>query len=134
MSTPYPAMSEDGWVTDPIRMGDYLLSDFFLSENSQTSIYKNNVSSLPFLIQSCQGNTTKLVDNTIAMLQSYFTRYFNSVVCQAEVVVDPKVSTYYALNIYLTYLDDQNNRYSIGKIVEIADSKVQKVILANNNG
>lgn len=132
MNAPVPTLSQDGWVTDPNIKGDYLLSHFFLSEYSQTQLYPNNVSSLPWLIQNNQGNNNALQNQAEDMLSSYFSRYFTQVDVQVSINQDPANNAKSQLNFYVSYNDETGKRISLGKSVSTNNSKIENIIAINN--
>lgn len=131
---PVSALSLDGWVTSSASKADYLLSHFFLSEYSQTQLYKGNVTSLQYLIQKYQVNPNILERETQATLEGYFSRYFPNV--QAEVVCEPNTtnSSQINLKIYISIQDESGATLSVGRLVDVLDSKINKIITYNNTG
>jgi hypothetical protein len=128
----FPTLSEDSWVTDPSQMLDYLFSHFFLADYSQTQLYLREISSLPWIIQQGQGDLLKTVRDIKTTLTAYFGRYFSTVTVEVSetdsMSVDPKAS----LSIYVSVVDTNGKQAILGKLVEILDSKIYKIITINN--
>lgn len=130
----YPSLSEDGWVNNSVKIADKLLSDFFISDFSQTYLYSGAVSSFPWIIQNKQGNiaeTAALVQKT---LNVYFSRYFNNVVVESQDQTSADSPSKGQITLYVKFTDDEGIEYVIGKLLEIADMQVSKIINLNNNG
>lgn len=131
--SPLPSLSPDGWVKDTPNKTDYLLSHFFLAEYSQSFLYKGNISSLPFLLQknSDDFNLAKDVEST---LQTYFGRYFSNVVVQSKCTTDATDTVKKSLQIFIEFDDLDGTRFSVGKVADIINSKINRVIQLNNYG
>lgn len=126
----FPTLSEDSWVTDNQQMLDYLISHFFLSDYSQTQIYLNNVSSLPFIIQSETGDIRSTVKAIEDNLIKYLNRYFTT----ASVEITEKVSnsSKTELTFFVSVYDENNKEYNLSKIIEISNSKISNIINISN--
>lgn len=129
-----PSLSEDGWVNDPLLVGDYLLSHFFVSDFSQTQLYLNQVSSLPYIVQDAQGDTTKLISSVQSSITAYMSRYFNDVYVESALVPNPSGSSDIGFTIFVSYLGNDGNTYQLNNIIETLNSKISNIININNNG
>lgn len=128
----FPSLSEDGWVQSPDKIADYMLSHFFVSDYSQTYNYKGQVSSLPWILQDTQGNITQACTAVRAALNTYFSRYFNSVVVEVRELPNPDSPTKGQITIYVNFTDAQGKVYVLGKLLQIADTIIEKIININN--
>ena len=130
----YPSLSQDGWVNNSIRIADKILSDFFLSDYSQSYVYVGAVSSFAWIIQNQQGdipNTASLMQKT---LNIYFSKYFNNVVIESSEQVNLDSPSKGEITLYIKFTDSEGNEYVLGKLLEIADMTLTKIINLNNNG
>lgn len=127
-----PALSEDGWVTNPIKIADLLFSYFFTSEYSQTYLFNNKIASLPYIMQNTQGDLNKLSGDVANWLKLLFSNYFNNIVVESGTEQDPKNPNKYQLTILVQFTDNAGKTYSLGKLLEINDLIVQKIITQNN--
>jgi len=127
-----PSLSEDGWVDTTIKKADYLLSHFFLSDYSQSYIYFTKVSSLPWIIHKTQGNMSETVSMTQSVLSNYFSRYFNSVVVEVAEVINEAEPSVGQIRIYIQFTDETGKDFVLGKLLEIADLTIRKIIDLNN--
>ena len=127
-----PSLSEDGWVTDSVKVADYLLSHFFLSEYSQTYIYHQQVSSLPWILQVTQGDMSATIDKTRRTLSEYFSRYFNNVEVEVLDVTSEETPSKAAISIYIKFTDKEGKEHVFGKFLEMADLTITKIVNINN--
>lgn len=136
MSLPmfFPSISEDGWVDDPLLAGDYLMSQFFVADYSQTQLYLDQVSSLPYIIQSTQGDTNKLISTIQTTLTKYLGRYFSDVYVESVLVPNPTGSSDIGFTIYVSYVGNDGVTYQLNNIIETLNSKISNVININNTG
>lgn len=130
------SLSEDGWVRSPQQVGDYIFSHFYLAEKSQSYMYAGSIASLPALVQKYNDDTNGLQIETQRVLSSYFGRYFGPNNVTVETSVDPETpdSSRYTLSIYVSFSDANGQVYNLGKLVNVMNTKIAKVIDANDNG
>ncbi len=127
-----PTLSLDGWVKSTPERADYLMAHFFESEYSQTAFYKDKVSSFQWIIQKNQGDMTATVRMLKNTLTDYFSRYFTNVVVEVnheDIVLN---SSNVKLIVYISFRDEKGRDFSVGRLAELVDSKLQKVIVINN--
>jgi hypothetical protein len=114
---PVPSLSDDGWVYSNEKVTDYLLCHFFEAEYSQTYIYDNKVSSLPYLLFRNNNNPTELCREMISTLQRYFGRYFNDVVVEVSDRTPDPLSTVRELSLYMQYTDIEGEMLNLGRLI-----------------
>ena len=130
----FPSLSEDGWITSSQQQGDYLFAQFFASDYSQTQLYLGEVASMAWVIQETQGDVSRTCMLLRDTLQKYFQRYFPRTTVEVnEIQSDPPTSSA-SLRIYLSYTDQEGTEYIIGRLIELMDSKVSKIVKLNNTG
>jgi hypothetical protein len=128
----YPSLSEDGWVNGSIKTADYILSDFFLSDYSQSYIYSGHIASLSYILQSTQGNVLVMLNKLRESLLGYFNNYFNNTLVDVKDVTKPETPSKLELSIFLTFDDSDGVTYSLGKLLEINNLTINKIININN--
>lgn len=128
----FPSLSEDGWVTSSMKIADYLLSHFFISDFSQSYIYITNVSSLPWIIQKHQGDISRTCTEIQNTLSEYFSRFFSNVQVEVTDVTNTATPSKAEISIYLKFIDKDNKEFVFGKLLEIADMTITKIIDINN--
>lgn len=132
MSNVMPSLSEDSWCFSGVKIADYMLAHFFLSDYSQTYIYFGQVSSLPWIITDNQGNIGATCAATQRTLQTYFSRYFNNVV--VEVSEEPNVDepSKAQMSIYVKFTEEDGTTQVVGKMLTINDTVIEKIINISN--
>jgi len=135
MSTPVvPSLSLDGWVSNPPEMADYLLSHFFLSEYSQSQLWYKKVSSLPWIIQNNQGNMRGTVREMQDTLEKYFGAYFPQVTVEVTHDDGGDTRSKVDLHIFISVVDRTGKEHSVAKMVQVIESKINKIVNLNNTG
>lgn len=128
----YPSLSEDSWVDSPVKQADYLFSTFFVADYSQTYLYKDKVSSLPYILQNNTGDVTRTCTEVQTTLSSYFSRYFNNVVVEVTEVPNPEATSKAQISIYVKFADKDNKEHVLGKLLQYQDTIISKVVTLNN--
>lgn len=127
-----PSLNENGWVNSPVTVADALFSHFLLSDYSQTYLYKDQVSSLPWIIQNTQGNITDTIIATQDTLNKYFIRYFDNVVVEVTEIPNASEPSKGQISIYLQFTDTEGVQHVLGRLITIIDSKISEIISINN--
>lgn len=130
--TVLPSLSTDGWVFSTAEKADYLISHFFVAEYSQTQLYVDNVASFPKIIQNNQGNMNATASELRATLENYFSRYFSKVIVETSHIEVPEKSGKIQLNLYVSFVDHENKTFVLSRLVEINDTKIEKILKINN--
>lgn len=133
----YPSLSETGWTGSSEQIADALFSDFYESNFSQTNIYKGQVASFAYAIQSCQGDIQRTISTLENVLKSYFLRYFKAVDVEVrdvsnEVPGTDSNSSLVSLGIYLSFTDTDDKTFNLSRVIQNAGTKTAKVIKINN--
>lgn len=124
----YPSLSEDGWVNEPIKIADWIMSDFFSSDYSQTHSHPGQVASFAYILQKYQISINDIMNKLTQGLTIYFSRYFDNVLVEVEdVETDPTIPTR-TLAIYIAFTDKKGRRYNLGKQATFEGSKLMTVI------
>ena len=128
----YPSLSEDGWITSPERTADYLFSNFFVADYSQTYMYPGMIASLPWILQSTQGDTSEAMREIRRTLNAYFSHYFESVEVNVDEVPNEEQPSKVHLSLYVKFIDNSGQERVLGKILRLNDTIVEKIIEINN--
>ena len=129
-----PTLSEEGWVQSSAEQADYLLSHFFASEYSQTHLYQGNVASFQWILQNGQGDMVKTTNEIKTTLSFYFAKYFTGVDAECTYKEETPNSSKIVISIFMTFTDAAGKTYSLGKALDIVNSKISKIININNTG
>lgn len=122
-----PTLSSNGWVKDTALKADSLFAYYLISNASQSYLYTGLVSSLPNDIAISNNDTITLTDVIKKNISALFSRYFQAVEVIVKVsAIDPLKPN--ELNIDITVeVTDNNERFTLGKLIETVDSKVKQV-------
>lgn len=129
---PAPTLSTDGWVYDSIHIGDRLMSDFFLSEFSQTALYPNEVASLPYIIELNKESPDRVAGAIQNRLTTYFSRYFTNVTVETNYKLDAENSIKASVFIFIEYTDTDGKTHSFAKGAELINGKFDRIVEVNN--
>ena len=128
----FPSLSSLSWTNSPTIVADALMAHFMVAEFSQSYIYRGRVSSLPYVAQNNQNNLQAYATELQSTLETYFSRYFNSVVVDTNVITDPENSDQEAVNLYLEYTDTVGNKHTLSKLASFVDGKFSELTTLNN--
>lgn len=134
MSITLPSLSEDGWVMTDQRQAEYIFSHFFLSDYSQTYIYRDKITSFAWILAEGNGDMTKIGVMTQSRLSTYFSRYFHNVEVETEMLPDPNNPSEYSIKIYLSFDGKDGKNYNLGRIAFVQDSLIKRVVDLSNYG
>lgn len=123
-----PTLSEDGWVTNPQSVADYLFAHFFLSDRSQSQIFEEQISSFQWILATTQNAMPDTIAQTRSTLTTYFSKYFNNVVVEVQEVPNEKEPSKAQLSIYINFTDSTGKSHNFGKLMPITETKTAEVI------
>jgi hypothetical protein len=132
--TPVPLLSAAGWTRSPSEKADALMSHWFESDKSQSLLYGPEVSSLAYVLQEHFSEPVAFMSALKASLEKYLGRYYSGVVVEArapELFTDPGPKV--EVKLYIQVVEG-TQMYSFGKLLQISNSKLEKVLNLNNNG
>lgn len=127
-----PSLSTDGWVFATAEKADYLISHFFVAEYSQTQLYVSHVSSFPKIIQQNQGDMRNTAIDLRETLDKYFSRYFSDVQVEVTYKEVPEKSGKVQLDLFVSFVDHENKRFVLSRLVEVNNTKIEKILKINN--
>ena len=130
----FPSLTEQGWLNNSSSIADMLFSHFMLSDYSQTYVYDGHVSSLAWIIEQTQGNSSKLVSLINRHLSEYFGHYFSDVNVESSVTDDPTNPSKQDLKVWLSYTGYDDLVYSLSRTLELVNGVSRDVISLNNDG
>lgn len=132
MSTLLPTLSTSSWVTDSNKILDRILSYFIVADYSQSIIYFGNVTSLPKIIQSNQGNIPRTISAIESQLSLMINRYFKESTVEVVDKTNSDEPSKVILSIYVSAVDFEGKTVNFGKLLEIQDTIVKKIVDINN--
>lgn len=128
----FPTIDLDGWVKSPVKVADYLMSHFFLSEYNQTSNFPDNVYSFANLMQKNIESATLLAKDLQDSLTDYFTTQFSNVTIEVTTSDKPDSNNLKNLNIYMVFTDSVGTEHNLARLVNYSGNKVTEIISINN--
>ena len=129
---PAPTLDETGWATAPTDKADAVLSDAFEANASQTYLYKGRITSIQKVIEKSANDMIALVNNLKNALEVYLNRYYlnSSVDVSYKTALEDESNI--TITIYCIVTEQDGTQYSLGRLLEIADSKITKIMRINN--
>lgn len=131
MAKVIPVLDPNGFVTDLIIKVDQAMSNFYITQRSQTDSFRGQLVSLSDLVRRFGDNTRKLQEETTQLLQSYFDRQFDEATLNVKAVDTPGSGI--DLQIY-AILRDGNNEVNIAHSVSATNSRIKAIIDLQNDG
>lgn len=131
---PVPTLSTFNWVKNPAERIDFLLTHMFYADKLQTSLYGNNVTSIPWILEESSGSLDKA---TVAMRQAintYLLRYYDSVQVDISTTEeDPDTSsTKVRMSLQISVVQD-GVEYQVSRLISLVDGRFRQFINTNNN-
>jgi len=111
-----------------------MLSDFFLSEYSQTFVFIDDVSSFPWILQQYRGDIDRIAAETKTRLSIYFARQFNDVDVTVSYQANESSINSYALMLFMEFTDTEGETFNLSRLVKHDDLKVTEIISTLING
>ena len=133
MGNPLPTLSSSGFVSGIAEKADRLMSYYFTSEASQSNLYRGEVTSLPKQIQLLGNDEAALAARIRTELERLFGNYFDGV--EVNVSTDiPNTADPNRINVTVSAtLIDGGQQYSLGRLINVVNSRIAKIIDINNN-
>ncbi|MBE0438167.1 MAG: hypothetical protein IBX57_00170 [Gammaproteobacteria bacterium] len=127
-----PSLTTTGWLTEISDKADALMAYYITSEKSQSYVYSDSITSLPYHIAVFGDDLNKLETHVQRDLTTYFGRYFDKV----EVTIEIKPPLEEGADRYNLEIDafvvENGFRYNLGRQIQVANKKVTKVFEVNN--
>lgn len=129
-----PTLSPAGWITNIVDKLDFLITYTFLSNYSQSNIYKGKIVSIQWMIQEYGSDLTRLTSYMTISLEEYFKRYFDEAVVIVErSKLDDPSSNKVTLSLIVN-VTDNGVMYSLAHSVSMANSVFSGYAKLNNEG
>ena len=125
MVIPYQSVDQ-GYVFDPSKKLDCLMSDFFEAEYSQSYLFYGSITSLPWIIQTYQSDPTVAASKIREHLMKYLEKYFDFVEVETG-VMDNASATSYSLRLYI-HVTQGTSSVKWDKALRITGTQFEKSI------
>ena len=124
------ALDTNGWIDDPVILGDYIFACSMLANKSQSIIFNDSVMSFQDTLAATAKEIIPLQQAMRKFFQDLYMRYFDTVdaqcICQE---VDGRI------NMYITVIyTSKGSAYSLGRELSDITSKSMKIFEYNNRG
>lgn len=125
-----PVLGSAGFATDLTIKADEALTNFYISQRSQSDMYRLSIVSLGDLIAKWGNSPIDLERETRTVLEDYFERQFDEVTLDVTTVV-----TGNSIDLQIgAILRDGDKTIDIQHVVSSADSKIRSIIDLQNDG
>lgn len=127
---PLATLSTDGWLTDPKMIGARLISNYILTNKSQSLVYRDKIRSLPqryFEYGKDPDGFAEIVKSDVNYLMR---RHFESVESSSKVSVNE--SGYATVFIYATAYTDDGIEVGLGYISQHDPNGLNKTLIEIN--
>ncbi len=123
----HPSLTPEGWTSSSIQVIDQMLSDFYLSEYSQTFAWPDDVKSFTWLLQRYGTDPDQLAASVQDTRKSYLSQQFTNV--EVEVIANPEEtnSTKHALYFYIKLQDTQGEFFNLNQLLQYSNLKIVEI-------
>jgi len=133
VGTAVPTLSTFGHVTNVSEKADFLLVHFVYADKKQTTLYGDNVSSLPWILQENAGSMINACSDIQKTLQKYFGRYFDAVTVDVSYSEeDPQTSNSRILISLNISIVEKTVQYQVTRLIRAIDGKFKEFVNRNN--
>lgn len=130
MARVVPVLGSEGFATDLIIKADQALANFYVSQKSQTDMYRGQIVSLGNYISRYGNSPMELETEVRDGLEGYFERQFDEADVEVRTVV-----TGSSIDLQISViLRDGENTIDIRHVVTSSDSKIRSIIDLQNDG
>lgn len=129
-----PTLGTDGWISEPEKVVDYLLSSFLTVNKSQSNLFPNRSDSFQSLLAEHTDNVYGLQVRLQEVLTAKLVASFDDrAVAEVTVVPLPDKPDQYTIN-FLGKVFVEDREYLVGKLVKTENSKLLEINEVNLNG
>lgn len=130
----YPSLTTQGWLKQTISVFDQMLSDFFLSEYSQTFCFKGGVSSFPWILQQYKGDIELVANKTQESLSGYLGTQFNDVIVETSYKQEEDSINRYSLGLFIELSGTDGEKVNLMRLINFDDTKVSSIMKTLTEG
>lgn len=125
---PHPSLTIDGWTKSSIHVADQMLSDFFLSEYSQTATWPDKVKSFPWLVQRYADDASQLALQVQEHLRNYFSQQFTEVQVEVTAINDVDSVNTNSLSFFMTFVDNAGETFNLNRLLRYSNLKIVEIV------
>ena len=114
-----------GWIVDPPHQLNTMFAHALVADNSQSTVYAGNITSIPYLIATYQTSQIEMATELEASLQTFFSRVFpiTSVTVDYDEAVGNKYQLYVSINVTAN-----GNNYSLSAAIAVDNGVLLTVV------
>lgn len=128
-----PTFSESGWVSGVVESLDFAMAHVFCSNQSQSTLFKDQVVSMASIYQKFGNQPTLLVEHMQQRLLIYLKSYFDEVTVQVKHTHSQEGSGMYDVHCFAS-VNVNGQEYTAASAVTIKDSRLLKYFKLSNTG
>lgn len=133
MKAPVPTLSMLGWSRNPRESLDVLVSHFFLTNASQSDLYRGSMSTAQQILQKFSNDVVSAASEMSTALLMVLRKYYtDSSVSVTHRLIDPTVSASAVQFIVSGTVTDNGVSYQLNKLAEAREGIFVKFIETNN--
>jgi hypothetical protein len=131
---PLPTLSTFGWVKNPAEHVDFALTHMFYADKFQTSLYGNNITSIPWILEETSGSIDQATVSMRQAINNYLSRYYDSVKVNVSTVEENSETSSTKIRMSLEISIVQNGiEYQVSRLVSLINGRFKEFINLNNN-
>lgn len=135
MTVVCPTLSTFGWTTNTVERIDFLLTHIFYADKFQTSLYGQNVTSIPWLLEEAAGDMNKASNSMSQAINTYLTRYYDSArVDVSHADADPENSSSKVIMTLNITIVENGVEYQVSRLISVVDGRFKEFVNLNNEG
>lgn len=126
------SLSEQGWLSDPRSVLNYVFTCYMLSDAAQSLAFQNNITSLSQTYYAYINDPEAMASGMQRDLQTLLSRYF----AQVDVYARAKEVSgkNYAILLQAQVVTPEGERCELSKVMQLDTHKLRKIIDINNYG
>lgn len=128
----FPSLSEDGWIKDDRHIANKIFAHFIVADKHQSETTKNQVESLPAILQANQNDISGACRDIRVALESLFGRYFTEVTATVNEAINTVNPSKAIITVYVGYTDRNGVRQSLGRDMNLTAGALTNVLNLNN--
>lgn len=128
-----PTLSTFSWVKNPAESIDFLLTHMFYADKFQTSLYGNNITSIPWILEETSGSIDQATVAIRQAINNYLSRYYDSVQVNVSTVEENSETSSSKIRMSLEMSIVQDGvEYHVSRLVSLIDGRFKDFISRNN--
>lgn len=120
MAAPYPSI-DAGYINDPTKKLDCLMSDFFEAEHSQSYLFFNSITSFPWIIQHYQNSPEEILNQLRLRLRPYLLRYFDDIELECALKESDSATTY-SIRLYVEVKQEGSEPVTLINRIDVSNN------------